>query len=217
MTGIHRIWLCIIYLTVCLLGIHLRSNATTVIYNNFGSGQAFNAHSAWNVFGSASFFGYRSAAMPFTAGSTVDLFQIDIALSSSGSSGNDRVIVTLKNDSSGLPGQALETWHLAGLPSFLNGSYFPEALLSAGPAILLTAGQQYWVVASPGAPDTLAEWNVNSTGDAGTIALNHGSWNTERSSRGAYDVLGTAPTPEPGTLVLLGAGVVGALFWYRQR
>jgi hypothetical protein len=88
--------------------------------------------------------------------------------------------------------------------------------------VSLTGGQQYFMILGPlGLSDnSLNELSGNSQGLTGVslFSSNGGdTWGkTDIQTLGAFDVLGTAATPEPGTLVMLGSGLL-ALGLLRKR
>jgi hypothetical protein len=74
---------------------------------------------------------------------------------------------------------------------------------------LLFGGAQYWLIAS--SPDATQQsnvpWNLNSIGDSG---LHFQNGIVSNKTRGAFEVDATpvSAVPEPGTLTLVGAGLV---------
>jgi hypothetical protein len=144
---------------------------------------------------------------------TADPFAID----------NDTYGFTLSLDQSsgGAPGATIETWTGLTAPSQSIGtSSLVETVLPVS-SVLLLAGNQYWVVASPAASNTFAVWAGNDGAFPGTSTLADGSgsgWSVYnvRSYANVFDVQGTA-TPEPGSILLVVIGICGlGLYSVRQ-
>jgi hypothetical protein len=84
---------------------------------------------------------------------------------------------------------------------------------------ILTAGTQYWLIASTPGPDEVAAWNFNNIGDLGPIAFrtNLGAWTVGQDAlRDAFRINGTV-IPEPTSALLLLAGLGGIGFYWRTR
>jgi hypothetical protein len=156
------------------------------------------------------------AAAAFTPGGDYDLTQIDVAIwSGVGQSNGDMFNLSLDEDSGGLPGATIYSWtDILAVPIPLDyagpTASFVDTVLATS-TIALSAGTQYWIVASPSAPGVNVNWSFNA--DSGATGGVYASrepgpgWSgpfAESDSDLAFDVQGT-PTPEPGTLLLRGA------------
>jgi hypothetical protein len=149
-----------------------------------------------------------------------------MALAYAGGNGNSATVELMTNASG--PGTVLESWTASPLS--------PEAqcctltALSGNGSIQLEAGTTYWVGVLPDASDNFVLWNFNSTGAfTDTEYENYGNgWVpnkvVETYETGAFEVLGTGSTepppptvPEPGTMTLLGTGLLGLAGMLRQR
>lgn len=127
--------------------------------------------------------------------------------------------LSLDEDSGGLPGATIYSWtDIVAVPIALDyagpSASFVDTVLATS-TIALTAGTQYWIAASPSAPGVNVNWSFNAdSGATGGVyaSRNPGpGWSgpfAESDSDLAFDVQGTA-SPEPGTLLQLGLGLVG--------
>ena len=118
--------------------------------------------------------------------------------------GTNGLVLGLYSDSGGVPGKALKTWNLSGLPNF--GSCCVVESKSDATGIAVTAGTQYWVVLKTNAKETTtwAAFNVNDTDqidpaptafycsqDAGGSCGTNDAWTASQSVPGpAFAVLG---------------------------
>lgn len=188
----------------------------SVLFSDLNANPAskYNSGSSWIIQGTGT-GAYFAQGFTFTPSATEGLSQVDIALSAV--SGSDSVIVTLNADSAGLPGSVLETWNVSGLPAFGTCCVL-QTLFPAVP-LTLNLGTTYWLVATPGATNTSAGWNVNNTGSTGPRAVQSSSGGAftifgANDDRGAFDIIGTAAVvPEPATVTFAVAGLalLGAL------
>ena len=130
-------------------------------------------------------------AAPFTANADLTVSRIVLGLGHV--SGKNAVVVTLNSDSGGLPGSELASTTVSNLPAFPGCCVVAQA---KGQDVLLSAGQQYWVVVKTNNKDsdTLAGWNFNDTEQVieGSEAINKGfGWQPLQSlAAPAFQVLG---------------------------
>jgi hypothetical protein len=101
-------------------------------------------------------------------------------------------VLSLNNDANGLPGTAIQSWHIK-VPQILEVCCILDiARDQAG--IPVKAGKQYWVVVSTDTsdPDFLGTWSFSTTDmRLYTIAFYNGIWNTQQNLLPAFAVLGT--------------------------
>jgi hypothetical protein len=85
--------------------------------------------------------------------------------------GKNQLVLSLSNDAGGLPGMAIKTWLMTGLPVF--GSCCTVDTKGDAAGIAVTAGTQYWIVVSVSGDnsDTIAEWNVEDVDQVDTYAV----------------------------------------------
>ena len=151
----------------------------------------------------------------FSVSETAQLSAIDVAIGLV--SGSNEIIVKLMTDNTGQPGAVLETWDAVN-----QMSTFGSTTLVALNSVLnpvLTAGQQYWLVAFA-QDSTWAAWNWNATNDSGPHALstdNGATYSVSTQTRGAFEVDGTVAAPEPSGLALVIVGLAGLALVTRER
>jgi hypothetical protein len=189
--------------------------AGDVLFNDFGSGYSYNIGNGWLVSGSTSSYGAWTEANEFTptTSGTVGSVAFGVSLSS----GTNAVTMELAENNGGAPGTILESYTFTGQMGTFGSQNSPliaSSLLNP----YLTAGTKYWIVAVPGASDTVAAWNLNNQGATGTeLYSNDGemTWNNYgKQPLGAFEILSV---PEPGTVSLLGLGLAGIVGYGRLR
>lgn len=190
--------------------------ASSIISNNFGPGDSYSTSGGHviGVFGpGAPLFSWGEPFTPAGVSYTLDTIAIAATYFFSGPNAMD---VSLTSDANGLPGSAIETWHLSNLPpaNTLN----PPAVLVSDVHPLLQEGTQYWVVASASISSSMS-WNFNSTGDVGpdAVSQNGGPFALTTGTRGTFRVTG-AVVPEPPSAVMgATAGIMGLGYWWCRR
>jgi hypothetical protein len=184
-------------------------NAGTIIYSDFGAGQAYDNSAGWNV-GAGS-----SVATGFDPSASGTLSQVDVALENLGAI--EPLSIMVETDSGGTPsGTVLDSWML----STSSIASMPQTYtLSSSLNPALTAGTEYWLVLSSTDPNDSYAWMENSTGTTGKDYNNGSGWQIQPSLvTPAFDVeTGSAsvPTPEPATLGFTALGFL-ALFAARS-
>lgn len=199
------------------------------IFDSFSPGNTYQCCGGDNVFGPTATnggvtVGLAETAGAFTPAGDFDLTQIDVAFNFLGGVSNTTgFTLSLDQSSGGVPGATIETWTWLAAPAQSNGmSSLVETVFPVS-TVPLSAGDQYWIVASPAASSTLDGWLVTNsvTSPGGTLAqCGYGSstacpsWSVLNVSSDdiAFDVQGN---PEPGTLPLCIVGL--GIGYYLKR
>jgi len=128
-------------------------------------------------------------------------------------------------DDNGVPGAAIESFHLVdamtfGLPT---GTVTIPVVATSTTQPILLAGNQYWVAAEVSELFEVARWSINSIGDTGPAASgNFGTWTgSDDALRPAFRIFGESvgdtAIPEPSSLLLLSSGLLGLAGLRRRR
>jgi hypothetical protein len=206
-------WTLLALALVCVISIPA---AADTIYNNFDTGNSYDCCNGWTVSGPGSPPGQFISANEFTAGATAFVSQIDIAIGKVvGDGGGTASLYTV--GSGGVPGTLLGSWDFVAHQTFGDCCAFETISISGGP--MLTQSTDYFMVLS--ADNTSWDaWNQNTTGATGNVLYstdNGNSWNSNGvATLGTFRIEGTA-VPEPGTLVMLGSGVLAAGAGLRRK
>ncbi|HXM60546.1 MAG TPA: choice-of-anchor R domain-containing protein [Terriglobales bacterium] len=103
---------------------------------------------------------YWSAAA-FTPSAAHTVTKVEVAVGYV--EGYNGLIIGLYSDASGVPGKAIKTWSVTGLPNF--GACCAVATATDSTGISVTGGTQYWIVVKTNSKssNTYGAWNVNDT------------------------------------------------------
>jgi hypothetical protein len=100
-------------------------------------------------------------AVPFTPVSNVSVKKVQAAIQYF--NGTNEIVLSINDDSSGLPGSVIATFHVKHLPA--SPSCCKLAVGTSASGIPLTQGTQYWLVASTDSTDSdfAGGWMFNTT------------------------------------------------------
>jgi hypothetical protein len=138
----------------CILPTSHLARADVMIFNDFWPGyySSPGVEAGHGVFGASANVGFSNEfdqAMPFTPTADYFLTRIDVAIGSM--HGTNSAVLALRTDGGGVLGRVLDSWIITDIPSQYS---YPVETVVADKDILLKAGAEYWLVASPGASDS---------------------------------------------------------------
>jgi hypothetical protein len=188
-----------------------RSTFAYDAFNNYLPGDTYDFTTGWTVAGDEMepplFIPQHIIGQQFTSDATGILAVIRISLHDLFLTGFNQVDVRLHEDMSGTLGPIIAAFTRGGLPPS-GGADPPETISSFDPDVVLTAGEDYWIVVAPGDSTTEAVWNW-AFGPGGTIveSFDGGATYAYREGRMGAMRIEVISIPEPATLGVLAIGV----------
>lgn len=200
-------------LSVMLLA---RVASAAVVFTSLAADGSYDSGTGRGINGSAWMYGYAAEADQFMPSASGTLSSIELGLHYAlfSSAAGDQVDVRLALDvNDPLSGHIPSATSLTAGTLTLNTSFGYSDLLTFTPTnvVSLTAGTPYWVVILPHFTTTVADWNANSIGKSGPVAisLNGSSW--LQNPIEPMDAFRVNTVPEPSTYSLVLLGLAGAL------
>jgi hypothetical protein len=194
------------------------AEAKTIVFDNFGPNDSYDVSHGYTLA-----VGLNSTGLPPNTNLDQGALFIpsdsgylsDIWLAVGLGSGANELDVWLMDTVAGQPGSILESFHFSNAMGPF-GSNNPPLHAGGNGSTFLTAGLEYWLIASLSGPNAAAAWNLNDIGDQGPITFreNLGPWQGSSAGETINNVFRVA-VPEPGTLGLIGLGF-GVMGWGRK-
>jgi hypothetical protein len=163
------------------------------IFSNLGRGRKrYTDNVGLDVAGPDSGVTEEWIAMPFTPTSDAEVTQISVAVQHISGSPNSFVL-SLNQDSGGLPGKVIHRWLVKHLPHF--GTCCTLDVVRTAQGLKVRKGTQYWVVAETNSSErkTRDEWDYAYAGIEGIYAINNNNgqgWYQDTAFTSAFGVFG---------------------------
>jgi hypothetical protein len=194
------------------------AGATDILYTTLGPNGEYDTASGYFVDGSQFF--NQVLALPFTPSQTENMADAVLALGNY-AGGNNPINLYLAADSGiGEPGSVIATLTQQGdIPPFSSGGGL--VTFNCNGCGTVNAGTTYWLIAQETDPGTEQAWMFAYQDQQGHLAFDQtgtidGPWSQFDGTITGFRVDGTA-VPEPGTLVMLGSGIVAAAAGLRRK
>jgi hypothetical protein len=195
--------------------------AAGVLFTDLGpAGNVYDRDHGWAVTGTDYCLspGCFTSAQLFTVSGigSVPVTGIDLAVDNA--YGANSFYASIWTDSSSLPGAQVADAYWTLSTSTPSGSCCDFVSITDIAGVTLTGGQQYFMILGPLSASTYDSWQDNNQGVSGLDLWSDNGGATWHSSGaqtlGAFDINGT---PEPGSLLLFGTGLISILGVYRRK
>ena len=194
----------------------------SVIFTDFGAGHSYDI-TGGNPIGNAFDGNNYAEGESFTPAANANFGSVSVAMGCNvGCPVAANFTISLTSDSGDSPGAAIESFIFTSFTLGATGLNNAPIIATSVLKPLLTSGTQYWITVASSIAYS-STWNWNSTGDTADQAISvdgGASWFSPSGlTPGAFEVdsAATATTPEPGTSLLLGAGLLGVGLFFRSR
>jgi hypothetical protein len=220
-TLMRKLSLITIVAMLTLLFCAVGASATDVLYTSLGPNGEYDTGSGYFVDGSNYF--NQVLAYPFNPSLSEQVVDVVLALGNY-AGGNSPINLYLETDD-GLnePGSIMATFTQQGtIQPFANGGSLITFNNCTGNCSVDT-NSQYWIVAQEQDPNTEQAWFFAYQDGQGHGAFNQlgsatGPWSQYDGTIAGFRVDGMAGgVPEPGTLIMLGSGVLAAAAGIRRK
>jgi hypothetical protein len=193
------------------------AGATDVLYTTLGPNGEYDTGSGYFVDGSQ--FTNQVLALPFTPNATENMVDAVLPLGNFGGGNSPVSLYLAADDGLNEPGTILATLTQQGTiqPFSSGGSLITFNCNGCGQ---VSSGTQYWIIAQEQDPGTQQAWMFAYQDQQGHLAFDqngsqNGPWNQFDGTISGMRIDGAVP--EPGTLVMLGSGIVAAAAGLRRK
>ncbi len=147
--------------------------------------------------------------VPFGNDFTFDTLEVSVSLYA----GTNEIDLWLMTDNNFEPGSIIESFHLSNqMQNWAFSQQVSPLLVNSISNPLLESGERYWIVLSASERGSSIHWHGNAIEQIGPRALYNGFyWDVATLSYvkpAAFRVTGS-PVPVPGTILLIGSGIIG--------